>query len=141
MSAHMKKHPTNGVSKVRSQPLFYRSEQGQFFRLPKTFAAKLARYRVTDRASLIRARNRFGEHLPVLPEEAFLGINQKYTKAGALLKAVRLREGLSQKALSEKIQVEQGDLSKMENGKRAIGKEIAHRISEHFKVNYRFFLE
>lgn len=77
------------------------------------------------------------------PEEglAFSVINQKYTKAGALLKAVRLREGLSQKVFSEKIKVEQGDLSKMENGKCSIGKEIAHRISQQCKVNYRFFLE
>ena len=66
------------------------------------------------------------------PDEAFAEINAKYTKVGALLKAVRLRAGLSQKEFSLTIDVTQGDLSKMECGKRPIGKKLVARIAKKY---------
>jgi DNA-binding XRE family transcriptional regulator len=68
-------------------------------------------------------------------------LDQKYTKAGALLKGLRLREGLSQIAFAKRINVTQANLSNMENGKRPIGKIIAKRIEKVFGANYRYFLE
>ena len=73
-------------------------------------------------------------------EDAFADLDKKYTKVGALLKGLRYREDMTQKEFSEKVNVKQGDLSKMENGKRPIGKNIAKRLSKLFKVDYRMFL-
>ncbi|MCH9644981.1 MAG: helix-turn-helix domain-containing protein [Gammaproteobacteria bacterium] len=77
----------------------------------------------------------------VLADDLFADLDQKYTKAGVLLQGLRNREGLSQVEFAKKINVTQSDLSKMEHGKRPIGKTIAKRIAEAFNVNYRHFLE
>src|SRR3990167_5361589 len=66
---------------------------------------------------------------------------KKYTKAGALLKGLRGRENLTQAAFAKKINVTQANFSKMENGKRPIGKIIAKRIEKIFGTDYRYFLE
>jgi DNA-binding XRE family transcriptional regulator len=59
---------------------------------------------------------------------------------GIALRGVRLRLGLTQKEMAEKIGVTQGDLSKMEKGERAIGKKLAIRIGKALAVDYRRFL-
>ena len=71
----------------------------------------------------------------------FEKLDKKYTRAGALLKGLRLREGLSQVEFAKKINVTQANLSHMENGRRPIGKMIAKRIEKVFGTNYRYFLE
>jgi len=71
----------------------------------------------------------------------FNKLDEQYTKAGVLLKGLRLRENLSQIEFAKKIDVTQANLSKMENGKRPIGKIIAKRIEKVFGTNYRYFLE
>jgi len=73
-------------------------------------------------------------------KKIFEKLEQKFTKAGALLKGLRLREGVSQVQFAKKIHVSQANLSSMENGKRPIGKVIAKRIEKIFGVNYRYFL-
>lgn len=73
-------------------------------------------------------------------EQIFSNIEKQYTKAGVLLRGTRHREGLTQKAMAKKLQITQSDLSKMESGKRLIGKIIAKRIEKAFGVNYRYFL-
>lgn len=80
-----------------------------------------------------KVKSNFRTSLSVTPEEAFADINAKYTKTGALLKAVRIREGLNQKDFAKLIDVTQGDLSKMEHGKRPIGKILINRIAKKFK--------
>ncbi|HLB58443.1 MAG TPA: helix-turn-helix transcriptional regulator, partial [Gammaproteobacteria bacterium] len=76
----------------------------------------------------------------VLPEDIFTNIEKKYTKAGVLLRGTRHRGGLTQTEMAKKIRITQADLSKMESGKRPIGKVIAKRIEKKFGVNYRYFL-
>ena len=76
----------------------------------------------------------------VPPEDIFGNIEKQYTKAGVLLRGTRHREGLTQAEMAKKINVTQADLSKMESGKRPIGKIIAKRIEKIFGVNYRYFL-
>ncbi len=71
----------------------------------------------------------------------FTKLEKKLSPAGALLKGTRTREALSQVAFAKKINVTQANLSKMENGRRPIGKTIAKRIEATFGVNYRYFLE
>lgn len=72
--------------------------------------------------------------------EAFKDINKKYTKPGALLQGIRVREGLSQVELAKSLKVSQSVLSQMEKGARPINTEIAKKIEAVYDVNYRSFL-
>lgn len=56
------------------------------------------------------------------------------------LRGLRAREGLSQAAMGELLGIAQTNISKMELGKRSIGKKIAKRLAELFKTDYRIFL-
>lgn len=56
------------------------------------------------------------------------------------LRGLRTREGLTQTELAEKLGVKQHHISEMENGKRPIGPEMAHRLEETFGTSYRAFL-
>jgi transcriptional regulator with XRE-family HTH domain len=58
-----------------------------------------------------------------------------------LLKGVRGRESLTQVEFAAKLGITQANLSKMENGRRPIGKAMAKRIGKMFRVDYRYFLE
>lgn len=121
MSAQMKKHPT----KHESVDILHITHHGQVYEIPADIAEK---YRV----------DQFSESIPA--KSLFKNINNKYGKPGALLKGLRYRENLNQTDFAIKIGVTQSDLSKMENGKRPIGKTIAKRIAEMFDVDYRSFL-
>jgi DNA-binding XRE family transcriptional regulator len=83
----------------------------------------------------------YREDSTIPAEEVFSALDKKYTKAGVLLKGLRYREGLNQIEFAKKIKVSQSDLSKMENGRRPIGKIIAKRIQKVFGTDYRYFLE
>lgn len=72
--------------------------------------------------------------------DLFKSINAKYTKPGALLRGLRIRENLTQVDLADQLAVTQSDISQMENGTRKIGRKIALRISKLFDLNYRSFL-
>lgn len=123
MSALMRKHHTKDMHKVIIFPFVY---AGRTYNIPQSVAKKYeSTSDVVDKIS---------------PEEVFADIEKKYTKAGVLLRGIRYREGLSQIEMAKKIKVAQADLSKMENGKRIIGKVIAKRIAKLFGVNYRGFL-
>jgi DNA-binding XRE family transcriptional regulator len=80
------------------------------------------------------------EEKTVPPSEAFKDLYNKYGKSGSIIRGYRAQRGLTQFALAKNLGVTQGDLSKMENGKRPIGKDIAHRLAKIFDVNYRVFL-
>jgi DNA-binding transcriptional regulator YiaG len=104
------------------------SENGQFYKLPQDL---LKKYEVRGKTTKFRVLNK-SLNESIEPREAFAEINAKYSKSGALLKAVRLREGLNQESFARLIKVTQGDLSKMERGKRPIGKNLATRILKKF---------
>lgn len=73
-------------------------------------------------------------------QSAFGDLIEKFSESGAALRGYRLREGWTQIQLAEKIDVNQANLSKMEHGKRPIGKQIAKRLATIFKTDYRIFL-
>lgn len=105
------------------------SEQGSVYKLPQTV---LNKYTVNRSVDYVKARKMVGSALEVVETDPFEDINKKYTKMGALLKAVRLREGLNQQDFARLINVTQGDLSKMERGVRPIGKLLITRIAKKF---------
>lgn len=80
------------------------------------------------------------QQLFISADEAFSHLDKRYGKVDSLIKGYRLKHKMSQKQLAEKIGIEQGDLSKIENGKRSVGKDIAQRLAKIFNVDYRSFL-
>ena len=78
--------------------------------------------------------------MPVSSKEAIKKICGDLPEWAVALRGLRYREGLTQTALGEILDIEQTNISKMENGKRPIGKTIAKRIAKLFKTDYRIFL-
>lgn len=72
--------------------------------------------------------------------ESVSDLLQKYTEAGAALKGVRAKEGLSQNELAEKLGIPQSHVSDMEHGRRTIGKNMAKRLAKVLNVGYKTFL-
>lgn len=80
------------------------------------------------------------EDKPVSAKDVIKEICGDRPEWSVMLKGLRNREGLTQKDFGDIIGVKQGDISKMEHGKKTIGKNIAKRMAEVFKTDYRLFL-
>ncbi len=78
--------------------------------------------------------------LTIPSEEVFKNLDLKYSRPGVALRGARGKEDMSQVELAEKLGVTQSDLSKMEHGKRPIGKKMAKRLSKILDIDYRVFL-
>ena len=128
MSDHTKKHPISAHSHGSA---LYITHRHTTYAIPKKIISK---YIVDEKPKKKPLKVKSIKSL-------FDKLDDKYTRAGALLKGLRLREGLSQTAFAKKINVTQANLSAMETGKRSIGKIIAKRIQKIFGTNYRYFLE
>ncbi len=72
--------------------------------------------------------------------EAFQEGIEMFSEIGLMLKGVRHKAGLTQKALADQIGVKPHHISEMEHGKRPIGKNMAHRLAKILGVDYRVFL-
>jgi transcriptional regulator with XRE-family HTH domain len=59
---------------------------------------------------------------------------------GSAIRGLRLREGLTQEQLAQRLGIKRNNLSEMENGKRPIGKNMAKRLAETLHTNYKVFL-
>ncbi|WP_133139516.1 helix-turn-helix domain-containing protein [Legionella genomosp. 1] len=117
MSEHMKKPHTENIAMV--------TWHGAHYALP---VGVIEKYRIKeDKASLSI-------------EDVFGDLINEHGEPGLLLKGLRHREDLSQIEMAKILNISQTNLSAMENGRRAIGKELAKRIAEKFKVDYRTFL-
>ena len=115
MSALTKKHH---IKSHAHGTILHFIHKGQAYLIPRSVAEKYKdKSKTTQRVS---------------PEEIFANIEKQYTKAGVLLRGTRHREGLTQAEMAKKINVTQADLSKMENGKRPIGKIYCQTNSKMF---------
>ena len=114
MSAHMKKLRTE---------LRLKGETGIVYLVPKAIAEK---YRTAEES--------------ISADDFFAPYDKEFSKPGMLLRGLRVREGYTQEQLAQLIDVTQANLSKMELGKRPIGKEMAKRIAKQFGINYQRLL-
>lgn len=130
MSEHMKKHPISAHGHGGALIISYHHAT---YAIPKKVAE---RYIVEAPKARQKKRDQ-----SLSSEHLFGALDKQYTKAGALLKGLRLREGLTQVEFAKRIAVTQANLSNMENGRRPIGKTVAKRIQKVFGANYRYFLE
>lgn len=117
MSAPMKKHHTDAFAKI--------AWHGGLYVVP---VEVMERYKVEPE----------NQHTSI--DVLFNDLIGQSGEPAVLLKGLRYREGLSQLEFAKKINISQTNLSAMENGRRAIGKELAKKIAEIFKVDYRIFL-
>ncbi|CAM4446199.1 MAG: hypothetical protein LEGION0403_FIIPPAGN_01178 [Legionella sp.] len=118
MSEHMKKPHTENIAMV--------TWHGAHYALP---VGVIEKYRVKEKNKT---------HLSI--DDVFGDLIKEHGEPGLLLKSLRHREDLSQIELAKILNISQTNLSAMENGRRAIGKELAKRIAEEFKIDYRNFL-
>ena len=66
---------------------------------------------------------------------------KRFSKAGLALRGARYRKGLSQKELAKLCGISQENLSKMENGKRAIGEKVAKKLAKALDIDYRLLFD
>ncbi|MBS1958419.1 MAG: helix-turn-helix transcriptional regulator [Bdellovibrionales bacterium] len=108
-------------------------DTGRRFQVPKDKAEGLLvlldDYRVTD-----------DDDEWVDADEVFKDLDLKYTKLGSILRGARLKEDMTQAELAAKLKITQGDLSKMEHGKRPIGKKMAKRLAAILNVGWQVFI-
>lgn len=77
---------------------------------------------------------------PIHWAEAFKDVYGDISQGSITLRGYRNRENLTQEALGEILKIPQTSISKMENGKRSIGKKMARKFAEFFKTDFRVFL-
>lgn len=77
----------------------------------------------------------------VKAKDVFAHLYKKTPKGALHLRAARLKEGLSQKDLMVMTGIEIPNISKMENGSRPIGKDIASRIAKVLNINAKLLLQ
>jgi DNA-binding XRE family transcriptional regulator len=65
----------------------------------------------------------------------------KYKKSGLALRGARYREGLSQKELAKRTGISQENISRMENGQRAIGAKVSNKLAKALRINARLLLD
>ena len=93
------------------------------------------------RKKVARTRLRKPKTEKLIPwREAFKAKLAKYSEGGLMLRGSRHKEEITQAELALAIGISQHHISEMENGKRPIGKEIAHRLAKYFHTDYRLFL-
>ena len=57
-----------------------------------------------------------------------------------VFRSIRTKTGLTQEQLASCLGISQADVSKIERGKRTIGKALAKKIEKEFEIDYRRFL-
>lgn len=70
--------------------------------------------------------------LPELADDAL--------RPATMLRGARYKADMTQKELADVLGIRQHHLSEMENAKRPIGKQMAKRLAEVFKSDYRLFI-
>lgn len=123
MSEAAKKHYTSLIKIIMGR-------QSLLFLVPKEKAKSVA--------ELLSDYEREDETVDVT--EVFPVLKDAKQRPGAMLRGARLKENMTQEQLAKKLGITQANLSKMENGTRAIGKKMAHRLGNILNVDYRLFL-
>jgi DNA-binding XRE family transcriptional regulator len=84
---------------------------------------------------------KYGESESILWEELAKDRIAKYRKSGIALRGARYREGVSQKDLAELTGISQENISKMENGRRAIGVTVAKKLAKALHIDLELLME
>ncbi len=130
MSEHMRKHPTNGKTAYKVVVEMPGKKKKLSF-IPAKHLPRLEEF-----------LERYGRSEESVPwEDLAANRIKKYGKAGIALRGARYREGMSQKELAKKSGISQENISKMENGQRAIGEKVAKKLAKSLKIDYELLLD
>ena len=99
---------------------------------------KAKSFQVTER-TMAKVLSIVQEEESIPYDDAFPHMKDAAKRPASVLRGFRYRDGLNQIELAKKIDVTQGDLSKMETGKRPIGRHVAERLAKVFKTDPRVF--
>ncbi len=127
----MRAHAKERLTEVR---VIIGEEKSKIFLVPND-NIKNVRTQVRE---ILSAAQENGEIIPA--EKMFPSLIDSSIRPGVALRIARLKSGLSQLRLAEKIVCEQSDISKMESGKISIGKARAKKLGLVLRINYRVFL-
>jgi DNA-binding transcriptional regulator YiaG len=72
--------------------------------------------------------------------ELFPDLNDPKKLPSIVFRGIRVKTGLTQSEVAKRLNITQADVSKIESGRRPIGKALAKRIEKAFKIDYRRFL-
>jgi DNA-binding XRE family transcriptional regulator len=72
--------------------------------------------------------------------DVFPGLKDSKKLPSITFRGIRAKTGLTQVEVARRLRITQADVSKIESGKRPIGKALARRIEREFKIDYRRFL-
>lgn len=128
MSVHMKKHPI----KVDAEIYLHTEKFNESF--------VVAENRLKLVLNLLREFSFDTSSSQISWEEIAKERISKFTKQGIALRGARKRLSLSQKELAAKLNIDVSNLSKMEKGKRPIGKKMAQRLARVLDIHYKVFL-
>jgi DNA-binding XRE family transcriptional regulator len=84
---------------------------------------------------------KYGESESIPWEELAKDRIAKYKKSGLALRGARYRESLSQKELAKRTGINQENISKMENGQRAIGEKVAKKLAKVLRVDFELLTD
>jgi ribosome-binding protein aMBF1 (putative translation factor) len=72
--------------------------------------------------------------------EAFPDLKNPAKRVGIIFRGIRSKNDLTQAEVAERLGIDQSDVSKIEKGKRSIGKALAKKIEKEFGIDYRRLL-
>ncbi len=72
--------------------------------------------------------------------EIFPDLNNPAKRVGIIFRGIRSKNNLTQTEVAERLGIDQSDVSKIEKGKRSIGKALAKKIEQEFGIDYRRLL-
>lgn len=72
--------------------------------------------------------------------EVFPDLKDPAKRVGIIFRGIRSKNNLTQGEVAERLGIDQSDVSKIEKGKRSIGKALARKIEKEFGIDYRRFL-
>jgi len=104
----------------------------QFYLVPRSAAQAVA--------TLLKNFDEGDEEGSVNARELYPELNDPVKRVAIAFHGTRLRLGLTQKQMAEKIGLSQSDVSKIEKGEREISRKLAIRIGEKLGIDYKRFL-
>ena len=73
-------------------------------------------------------------------DEVFPNLKDPQKRIGVIFRGIRFKNDLTQIEVAKRLGLDQSDVSKIEKGKRSVGKALAKKIEEEFGIDYHRFL-
>lgn len=73
-------------------------------------------------------------------DEVFPHLKDPQKRIGIIFRGIRCKNNLTQSAVAKRLGLDQSDVSKIEKGKRPVGKALAKKIEKAFGIDYHRFL-